>query len=171
MNDASKTSGIGQLIGVRMQPGELAEIDAYRRDQSDMPSRPETVRRLCVQALDPRSANAAKPAPRPLREVVQEFFEADPTRVGNILRGRDANVAPIDAAEICFCPEDDTSFVILQRAARDVLETFRRFAQAGDPAAREVCARMRAILDDQAIADQDKYLTPFAPGARRRRAG
>ena len=169
MNDASKTSGIGQLIGV---PCSLANSPGSTPSatQTDMPSRPETVRRLCVQALNPRSDNAAKPAPRPLREVVREFF-------GSIRAGRkrparrDADVSPIDAAEFCFCPEDDTSFVILQRAARDVLETFRRFAQAGDPAAREVCARMRAILDDQAIADQDKYLTPFASGSRRRRAG
>ncbi len=170
MNDATSRSGTGQLIGVRMQPDELAAIDSYRRDQPGVPSRPEAIRRLCVQALDPLAGGAsAAPAPRPLREIVQEFFEADPSRVGSFLRGRDEGVTPFEAAEVSFCPEDDTTFAILQRAARDVLETYRRFATAGDPAARELCARMGAILDNEAIAEQDRYLTTSAKGSSRRR--
>ena len=76
-------------------------------------------------------------------------------------------MTPAEAVEINFSPEDDTSFSILQRAARDVLEAYRHFAKAGDPAALELCARMRTILDDKAIADQDQYLTTFAKGSRR----
>ena len=169
MSDAANRAGTGQLIGVRMQPDELAAIDSYRRDLPGVPSRPEAMRRLCVQALDPRADNSAAPAPRPLREIVRDFFDADPSRVGIFLRGRDEDTTPAEAVEISFSPEDDTSFSILQRAARDVLEAYRRFAKAGDPAARELCARMRAILDDKAIADQDQYLTTFAKGSRRGR--
>jgi hypothetical protein len=170
MKDAANRSGTGQLIGVRMQPDELAAIDSYRRDQPGVPSRPEAIRRLCILALNPLAGASAAPAPRPLREIVQEFFEADPSRTGSFLRGCDEGVTPLDAAEISFCPEDDTTFAILQRAARDVFETYRRFAAAGDPAARELCARMRAVLDDQAIAEQDRYLTSFAKGSSRKRA-
>ena len=152
-----------------MQPDELAEIDSYRRHLQGVPSRPEAIRRLCVQALDPRADNFGAPAPRPLREIVGDFFEADPARIESFLRGRGENLAPAEAVEISFSPEDDTIFSILQRAARDVLETYRRFAKAGDPAARELCARMHTILDDKAIADQDQYLTTFAKGSRRGR--
>lgn len=82
MSDAANRAGTGQLIGVRMQPDELAAIDSYRRDLPRVPSRPEAMRRLCVQALDPRADNSAAPAPRPLREIVRDFFDADPSRVG-----------------------------------------------------------------------------------------
>jgi hypothetical protein len=169
MSNATNRAGTGQLIGVRMQPDELAAIDCYRRDLPGVPSRPEAMRRLCVQALDPRADNSAAPALRPLREIVRDFFDADPSRVGIFLRGRDEDTTPAEAVEISFSPEDDTSFSILQRAARDVLEAYRRFAKAGDPAARELCARMHTILDDKAIADQDQYLTTFAKGSRRGR--
>jgi hypothetical protein len=169
MSDAANKAGTGQLIGVRMQPDELAAIDSYRRDLPGVPSRPEAMRRLCVQALDPRADNSAAPAPRPLREIVRDFFDADPSRVGIFLRGGDEDTTPAEAVEISFSPEDDTSFSILQRAARDVLEAYRRFAKAGDPTARELCARMHTILDDKAIADQDQYLTTFAKGSRRGR--
>jgi hypothetical protein len=169
MNDAANRAGTGQLIGVRMQPDELAAIDSYRRDLPGVPSRPEAIRRLCVRALDPRAGNSAAPALRPLREIVRDFFEADPSRVGSFVRSRDEGLTPAEAVEIGFSPENDTTFSILQRAARDVLETYRRFAKAGDPAARELCARMHAILDDKAIADQDQYLTTFAKGSRRGR--
>ena len=117
---------------------ELAAIDSYRRELPGVPSRPEAMRRLCVHALDPRADNSAAPAPRPLREIVRDFFEADPSRVGSFVRGRDEDMTPAEAVERSFSPEDDTSFSILQRAAaRDVLEAYRRFAKAGDPAARE----------------------------------
>ncbi len=169
MSDAANKAGTGQLIGVRMQPDELAAIDSYRRDLPGVPSRPEAMRRLCVQALDPRADNSAASVPRPLREIAQDFFDADPSRVGIFLRGRDEDTTPAEAVEISFSPEDDTSFSILQRAARDVLEAYRRFAKAGDPAARELCSRMHTILDDKAIADQDQYLTTFAKGSRRGR--
>jgi hypothetical protein len=169
MKDAANRVGAGQLIGVRMQPDELAAIDSYRRDQPGVPSRPEAMRRLCIQALDPRAGNSAARLPRPLREIVREFFDADPTRVRSFLRGRDEGLSPGEAVELSFSPEDDTSFSILQRAARDVLEAYRRFAKAGDPAAREICARMHTILDEKAVADQDQYLTTFAKGSRRGR--
>ena len=34
------------LIGVRVPPSGVAEIDAWRRGQEDLPSRPEAIRRL-----------------------------------------------------------------------------------------------------------------------------
>ena len=34
-------TGKGTLIGVRLQPLDLAALDAWRRQQEDLPSRPE----------------------------------------------------------------------------------------------------------------------------------
>jgi hypothetical protein len=36
---------------MRMDPGELAQVDEWRRKQPDIPSRAEAIRRLIQQAL------------------------------------------------------------------------------------------------------------------------
>jgi hypothetical protein len=41
----------GTLIGVRLQAPELAALDAWRKDQPDIPTRPEALRRLAATAL------------------------------------------------------------------------------------------------------------------------
>jgi hypothetical protein len=41
----------GTFVGTRIQPDLLAEIDAWRREQPDLPSRPEALRRLAVRGL------------------------------------------------------------------------------------------------------------------------
>lgn len=41
----------GTLIGVRLQAPELAALDAWRKDQPDLPTRPEALRRLAASAL------------------------------------------------------------------------------------------------------------------------
>jgi hypothetical protein len=41
----------GTFVGTRIQPDLLAEIDAWRRAQPDLPSRPEALRRLAVKGL------------------------------------------------------------------------------------------------------------------------
>ncbi|TMJ14649.1 MAG: hypothetical protein E6G94_09190 [Alphaproteobacteria bacterium] len=41
----------GTFVGTRLQPDLLAEIDAWRREQPDLPSRPEALRRLAVKGL------------------------------------------------------------------------------------------------------------------------
>jgi hypothetical protein len=38
-------------INVRVPPAELARLDEWRAEQSDSPSRPETLRRLAAKAL------------------------------------------------------------------------------------------------------------------------
>lgn len=40
------------MIGVRLQPAQLAQLDAWIDAQDDKPSRPEAVRRLLSAALD-----------------------------------------------------------------------------------------------------------------------
>ena len=63
-----KTTGQGQLIGVRMLPGNLAPLDAWIADQPDpKPSRPEAIRHALTDWLtgqgyvrhreDPEGAN------------------------------------------------------------------------------------------------------------------
>lgn len=36
---------------VRLQPSSLAAVDAWRKQQADLPSRPEAIRRLLESAL------------------------------------------------------------------------------------------------------------------------
>ena len=47
-----KTTGIGTPVGARWQDDHLAEIDAWRRAQADLPTRPEAIRRLVRLGLD-----------------------------------------------------------------------------------------------------------------------
>ncbi|MET3287049.1 UNVERIFIED_ORG: metal-responsive CopG/Arc/MetJ family transcriptional regulator [Sphingomonas sp. 1057] len=45
------TTGTGQMIGVRIQPEQLAEIDRWAATQADTPTRPEAIRRLLTAGL------------------------------------------------------------------------------------------------------------------------
>jgi hypothetical protein len=57
-------TGKGTLIGVRLQPLELASVDAWIATQDDAPSRPEAIRRLLAHRLiSERGANPRQPAP------------------------------------------------------------------------------------------------------------
>jgi hypothetical protein len=44
-------TGKGTLIGLRLQPPDLAAVDEWASKQEDEPSRPEAIRRLLTQAL------------------------------------------------------------------------------------------------------------------------
>jgi hypothetical protein len=44
-------TGVGVLIGVRVQPDDLATLDTWRAAEPDAPSRPEAIRRLVNIAL------------------------------------------------------------------------------------------------------------------------
>ena len=46
-------TGVGTLIGVRVQAAELELLDKWRAEQDDKPGRPEAIRRLVEQALTP----------------------------------------------------------------------------------------------------------------------
>ena len=41
----------GQMVGTRLQPELLKKLDDWRRDQPDLPNRPEALRRLAEKAL------------------------------------------------------------------------------------------------------------------------
>lgn len=45
------TTGKGEPVTVRLQPDQLAEIDAWAAKQGDAPSRPEAIRRLVEKGL------------------------------------------------------------------------------------------------------------------------
>ena len=59
-------TGKGIPILTRLQPHQLAKLDAWAAAQDDRPSRPEALRRLASKALAQEhvttAANAAKPA-------------------------------------------------------------------------------------------------------------
>jgi hypothetical protein len=42
----------GELVGTRFQPDLLELVDSWRREQKDLPTRPEAIRRLVVKALE-----------------------------------------------------------------------------------------------------------------------
>jgi hypothetical protein len=44
-------TGVGTLVGVRLQPPTLKALDAWRAAQDDKPSRPEALRRLAIHGL------------------------------------------------------------------------------------------------------------------------
>jgi hypothetical protein len=46
---------LDQLLQVRVHADFLKKIDAWRREQEDLPSRAEAVRRLCEQMLDTKN--------------------------------------------------------------------------------------------------------------------
>lgn len=74
-------TGIGKPVVVRMNPSALAALDAWRRAQADLPTRPEAIRRLVDKALTTapvktpptESKTAATPAARskPMSKVEQ----------------------------------------------------------------------------------------------------
>jgi hypothetical protein len=45
-------SGQGHVVGVRLQPDQLAQVDAWAAAQDDAPSRPEAIRRLVAWGLE-----------------------------------------------------------------------------------------------------------------------
>lgn len=45
------STGIGTLIGLRLQADSLTKLDDWRRKQDDLPNRPEAIRRLLELAL------------------------------------------------------------------------------------------------------------------------
>lgn len=56
-----KPTGKGAPVQVRLQPGELAQVDAWRQQQDGEPSRPEAIRRLVRKGLDAEPVPAQKP--------------------------------------------------------------------------------------------------------------
>lgn len=58
-------SGKGALVGVRLQPDDLAAVDDWGAEQSDHPTRPEAIRRLIRKGLEtdqvmPAAVSSAK---------------------------------------------------------------------------------------------------------------
>ncbi len=47
----ARPKAAGTLVGVRLQPSELGALDSWRKQQEDLPTRPEAVRRLLASAL------------------------------------------------------------------------------------------------------------------------
>ena len=47
-----RSTSAGTLVGTRFQPALLAAVDEWRKDQPDLPTRPEAVRRLVEVGLE-----------------------------------------------------------------------------------------------------------------------
>jgi hypothetical protein len=44
------------MVSTRLQPEFLKRLDDWRREQPDLPSRPEALRRLAERALAPKAS-------------------------------------------------------------------------------------------------------------------
>jgi hypothetical protein len=44
----------GEMVATRVQPELLEQIDKWRREQPDLPTRPEAIRRLVLRGLEKR---------------------------------------------------------------------------------------------------------------------
>ncbi len=53
-----RPSATGKLVGTRFQTDMLDAIDAWRRDQEDLPTRPEAIRRLVELGMSSCSATS-----------------------------------------------------------------------------------------------------------------
>jgi hypothetical protein len=49
---SNRADQAGTMVGVRLQPAPLADLDAWREKQPDLPSRPEAIRQLLKLALN-----------------------------------------------------------------------------------------------------------------------
>jgi hypothetical protein len=142
----------GQLVGVRLQPTDLAALDDWRRRQEDLPTRPEAIRRLIAQGLTPpppmETKAAGGGAKRPLEQLYRAFLKADPRHLGQ--RGfKDGTT--IDAA---VAQEFDERGAIpgdtlgkLRRETRCLLQAFEYAAKTDrSGSAEKICARLRKLL-------------------------
>ena len=166
MSDAANRAGTGQLIGVRMQPDELAAIDSYRRDLPGVPSRPEAMRRLCVQALDPRADNSAAPPHARCERLSGTFSTPIHRELGSSFAAATKTDARRSGRNQLFPGGRHELLDPATRGARRA-RSIPALRQGGRSGRAGICARMHTILDDKAIADQDQYLTTFAKGSRR----
>jgi hypothetical protein len=66
-----KTTGRGQLIGIRLHKPLLTALDAWIADQESSPSRPEAIRRVLEQALP--TASLSGPAKSGSRRKAAEL--------------------------------------------------------------------------------------------------
>jgi hypothetical protein len=79
---------------VRLQPELADRIDAWRRQQADLPTRPEAIRRLVELALAPRAAAplASAPADNPIdprkvqTRLAVELASLPESALGEIIR-------------------------------------------------------------------------------------
>ena len=75
-----KPTGVGQLVGVRLQPDDLAALDAMIAASDDpKPTRPEAIRRVLVKALHVEGHGA------PRRQLTDQEIEIQ--RLQDIVEG------------------------------------------------------------------------------------
>jgi hypothetical protein len=153
---------MGQQINVRLQPDELAAIDAYRREQPDIPSRPEAIRRMIAQPSGLPAEKIAAPValsinptekPREWVELLTDFYSADHDRIQGFGDESDKDITPLIAAQYDIDVSrnesylDDNLAAIFLKVSRQI-EQFDREAKDGDSAAIEIIDRFRRFLGD-----------------------
>ncbi|WP_342616489.1 hypothetical protein [Rhodoferax sp. GW822-FHT02A01] len=64
-----RSTSVGMLVGTRFQPDLLSAIDEWRKQQPDIPTRPEAVRRLVDAGLRQAGKSAANVAKNELLAI------------------------------------------------------------------------------------------------------
>lgn len=134
----SRPPETGLQINVRLQAADLAALDAWRKDQPDLPTRPEALRRLASAALN---STGDQPG---LEELLRAFLEEG---------GRDRmdrfNYEECETVDQAILSEFHAKkgggeFGALKSKARSILQ-FGPFDEEDGPATRALDALMRRI--------------------------
>jgi hypothetical protein len=67
----SRPTETGTLIGVRLQEGVLARVDEWRKQQPDLPTRPEAMRRM-IEAYREPAPDTLAPGPM-IRALIAQW--------------------------------------------------------------------------------------------------
>ena len=77
-------TGKGTLIGVRLQPVPLAQVDRWAASQKDKPGRPEAIRRLLELALAKTSTKRGTEPDSPHRAGMRAKKAADASEMASL---------------------------------------------------------------------------------------
>jgi len=136
-----KTTGPGTQIGMRWEDHELEVIDTWRREQPDLPSRPEAIRRLVASAL-------AEPQKKriPSGELVWLRRSFEPGGYRHIVKRFDEQFAAMQSLKGMLMIADRTNphkhriYVSVPEASRQSYPHFRRVRTSDVPADAEFLA-------------------------------
>jgi hypothetical protein len=134
----------GTQINVRLQPADLAALDVWRKDQPDLPTRPEALRRLATHAMNGWSGQC-------LRDLIRTFLSTlPPDYLENYIN---ENETPsVDAAMKLFFDIDKKGHRSggcggLQKEAENVgRELFGYLPPMTDPKQIEAAAQLKSLL-------------------------
>src|SRR4249919_997667 len=81
-----KTTGRGELLGVRLHARAMADLDRWIAGQDDAPSRPEAIRRLIAVALTDKPPLVALRLPEDFIRLIDARAKAEGATRSEVMR-------------------------------------------------------------------------------------